>query len=78
MDGTEAKNRRRDQRGGGSWGRAEATAEGMQVTYRWGAPHPGTITELFRLTPDGEMHLEGTGVIEGEQYRYTLVHRRPS
>ena len=77
LDGTEARNRRRDQRGGGSFGRAEATPEGMVVHYRWNAPHPGTIRELFKLTPDGEMHLVGEGLIEGVTYRYTLVHRRP-
>lgn len=77
LDGTEAKNRRRDQRGGGCLGRAEVTPAGMVVHYRWGEPYPGEIRELFRLTPDGEMHIEAEGAIEGAPYRYTLIHRRP-
>lgn len=49
----------------------------MVLHYRWGAPHAGYMRELFRLTPDGEMHIVATGVIEGATYEYTLIHRRP-
>eukprot|EP00892_Ulva_mutabilis_P010896 jgi/Ulvmu1/8179/UM040_0076.1 len=78
LDGTEAKHRRRDQRGGGSWGRAEATPEGMLIQYRWGHPYPGTLRELFRLTAGGtEMHLEAEGVIEGAPVRFRMIHTRP-
>jgi hypothetical protein len=73
----EARHRRRDLRGGGSFGSAEAAAGGgVRVRNRWNEPHAGTLDERFYCPEPGVMHVDAVMVVGERRVEYRQIYRR--